>query len=105
MLDDFRCSTHGLRGLFGLFGVFGGDSAKVTLRRAGLGGGGGGAALGGGGGVGNDIDGDGSDVSSLAIYHGLIPVCGYCCAPGRPRHSQSRWSGRNTVIFFLHCHH
>lgn len=88
-------------GLLGLSEVLGGDSANVTLRLGGLGGGGGGGgtALGGGGGVGNDIDGDGSDVSSLAIYHGLIPECVYCCALDRLLHSQSRSPGRNTAIF------
>lgn len=45
------------------FGLFGGDSAKVTLRRAGLLGGGGGgggraAITGGGGGVGKEMAGD-----------------------------------------------
>lgn len=90
----------------GLLGLFRGDSANVTLRRVGRGGGGGGgggaAAFGGGGGVGNDIDGDGSDVSSLlpagAVYQGLTLVCEYCCAPGRPLYSQSRSPGRNTKI-------
>lgn len=93
MVDDLRLCCNCCLG-----GVLSGESANVTLLRAGRGGGGGGADFGGGGGVGNDIDGDAPGVSSSPAHsQGLTPVCAYCCGLGRPRHCQSRSPGRSTV--------